>query len=514
MGIGEWHVRSALGERAEADAEIYHDAGDLIELSCFQLLYPGSGADFPAIEEGKLALLSTPKGLRLKLTSGRLVNEPIIQVRLKIGCGASQTRDMVLLFSPKELPPAPVQVAEAETPPEPQKPAQAAVHPDAAAPAASAATKAAPVAHMRSPAAPTPRTTKPVTGAPGANAVKPRLAAATQLRPVAKSGKLVLSGEIDPEIANRLRLSAAMRNQPTQSTQATQEEREQLRRLYQTMMQLADLKEGLASGKAKQPPAVPAATPAPAPVAPLPATQPQPTPPVAPPQAAPKATPVPPPVKPDEAKATPLPPLDSLSNWWMPALGVLLLALLLGLALWLARRRRGQRELPEPIEPMPPIHKLDIHSRPGGQDEETLDALLKKEEAMPEASALPAKPATASPFASPTSGGMTIHSENTSFQTSYRTMLDLAESMMAFGLTNDAADALKEYVEDHPDVAVEPWIKLLDILRQTGTRHEFEQYGQKLKHHFNIDLPGWETADAAAIDSNQNIDLIDRKSVV
>jgi hypothetical protein len=232
-------------------------------------------------------------------------------------------------------------------------------------------------------------------------------------------------------------------------------------------------------------PAEQAAPPAPAAVTPQ--TPPQPAPPAA---------------KAEAPQGTPLAPLSGLGDWWLPALGLLLVALLLGLLLWFVRRRGRVRELPEPFEPMEPITKLDMHNEAVEEEpaqRQTLEAMLGDETpepiaplAAPEAPTPPAQAASANPFGG--TPGMTVHSENASFQTSYRTMLDLAESMMAFGLTNDAADALKEYVEEHPQVALEPWIKLLDILRQSGNQKEFEAYSQRLKQNFNVELPSWDAS--------------------
>jgi LPXTG-motif cell wall-anchored protein len=475
MGIGEWRTLSALGEPARAEAMILHEAGDLIDANCFQLVFVGPNGEFPGLDDAKLSVRDGNKGLRLILESPRAISEPIAQVRIRMRCGVPHTRDMLLFFSPRE------QMRELEAQQTPT------VVTDARAPKATQGNPTSKTAASKATSA-TPRKTTSKT--PARATANKSGGTATTTHAGAKP-RLVLSSELAPEIVDRLRLS---RDLGSGRREATQAEREQLRRLYRSMMELADLKEGRApSGRATAAPAptattqpsatTPAEAPAPAVAAPPPAAQV--TPAVPPPGATQAATPTPP--KAEEPKAMPLPPLDDMQRWWLPVVGALLLALLLGLFL-LRRRRNGSRNLPEPIEPMPSIDRASIKSEPAREDSETLEALLEKENKTV-AKTVDDNQGSSS-FANV--HGVTVHSETPNFLTSYRTMLDLADSMMAFGLINDAADALKEYVEEHPGVAVEPWLKLLDILRQSGKRADFDQYSNNLRQHFNLDLPGWD----------------------
>ena len=494
MGIGEWRVQSYLGERLEAEADIFHDAAELIDPECFKLAYPGVNSDFPALNGGQLIIKSTAKGMSLKLASSRIVNDPIIQIRLKISCGASQIRDMVLFLSPKEI----IQPGRSES-----------------------ATLTALSAPSQDAQANPSSKQKPGTGSHLANGTKlergisrkpsksaagnrsPRRAHQSSQNP-STAPRLVLSSELDPEILDRLKLSNTLRLAPTE---ATQEEREQLRRLYRSMMYLADLKEGRAT-QANRPvlpegllPAPPSIPDNPATDAVLAGSSTQ----------APSSTAIVDGVQ--QPPAMPMEPQDNwrLSSWWIPLLAVLLLALLLGLLLWLSRRRKpAAGVLPEALEPMPSIHNVKLRSESTNNQPETLESLLKNSKSdIEEKPAAEKKKNLTSEFAQV--HGVTVHSESPSFLTSYRTMLDLAESMMAFGLVNDATDALKEYVEDHPQVAVEPWLKLLDVLRQAGKKTEFDQYSLKLRQNFNLDLPGWDeqSADATAT-SPDSADLDER----
>jgi len=314
----------------------------------------------------------------------------------------------------------------------------------------------------------------------------------------------VLSHQLDPEIVERLKLSHDLRRPPRE---ASPEEREQLRRLYRSMMYLADLKDGRSG----------------APRPDLPEGMPQGETAVLPLMEGVRsgasvhllaggndaaATPPDPLAQPE---SQPLAPLEGWSwdTWWIPAALLLLLALLLGLVLARSRRAKNARELPEALEPMPPIHSVKLRSENGNGAGDTLESLLKREDEA-DSRKPPASDGQDSHVGLGPIHGVTVHAESQSFTTSYRTMLDLAESMMAFGLVSDATDALKEYIEDHPQVAVEPWLKLLDVLRQAGKRTEFEQYSLKLRQNFNLEIPDWdavqadvtvaEQADAEALD--------------
>jgi hypothetical protein len=484
LGIGEWHAQSYLGERAAAEAEIFSDPGEIIDANCFRLQYPGKDAEFPALENAKLQVRSTPKGLRLRIETSASNNEPIAQIRLKFTCGPAQTRDMLLFFSPREFENA---TRSANVVPSVAgAPGSQAAGDNKGAKNKGAGTSADIGSSSAKAKNKSTGGKNRTHGAGLANASAPRTA--SRVPDSSRSSdttkpRLVLSGELDPAILERLRLSTELRAVPRQATEA---EREQLRRIFKSMMQLADLKESTATAQAKAT-STPATDAASTPASVTPAPEPTATPPAA-------STPVPP-SKPaaraEEPKATPLPPLDSLQSWWLPIVGIVALALLLGLLLWGLRRRRLKRALPEPIEPMPSIHQSRIKSEgeTGTDASETLDSLVKKE--VPSGD----KP-EAGPSAFANVHGVTVHSESPAFLTSYRTMLDLADSMMAFGLVTDAADALKEYVDDHPDVAVEPWLKLLDILRHNGKRADFDLYSQKLRQHFNLDLPAWDAPDS------------------
>lgn len=70
--------------------------------------------------------------------------------------------------------------------------------------------------------------------------------------------------------------------------------------------------------------------------------------------------------------------------------------------------------------------------------------------------------------------------------------LDLAEVMLSYGRTTGAMQALKDYLHDHPTISVRPWLKLLDLHRQTGMREDFERAAETVHRHFNVRVPDWD----------------------
>lgn len=78
-----------------------------------------------------------------------------------------------------------------------------------------------------------------------------------------------------------------------------------------------------------------------------------------------------------------------------------------------------------------------------------------------------------------------------------RAVLELAEMMLGFGRVKGAAVVLHEYISKNPDEALRPWIKLLDVYRQAGMRHRFEEVARRLHQRFNVQRLDWEEANPA-----------------
>jgi len=71
-------------------------------------------------------------------------------------------------------------------------------------------------------------------------------------------------------------------------------------------------------------------------------------------------------------------------------------------------------------------------------------------------------------------------------------VMELAEIMLSFGRVKGAAQALQEYIDTNPQEALKPWIRLMDVYRMAGMRHEFEKVAHELNKNFNVQVQNWE----------------------
>lgn len=72
--------------------------------------------------------------------------------------------------------------------------------------------------------------------------------------------------------------------------------------------------------------------------------------------------------------------------------------------------------------------------------------------------------------------------------------MELAEIMLSFGRVNGAAQTLQEFIEANPKAALQPWMRLLDIYRDSGMRAEFEALATNLNQNFNVEVVHWDKA--------------------
>ncbi|MDR0634981.1 MAG: hypothetical protein LBF91_08395, partial [Azoarcus sp.] len=70
--------------------------------------------------------------------------------------------------------------------------------------------------------------------------------------------------------------------------------------------------------------------------------------------------------------------------------------------------------------------------------------------------------------------------------------IELAEIMLSFGRVNSAAEALAAFIENNPKEAIAPWLKLLEVYRESGQRAEFDKIARKLNKTFNARAVNWD----------------------
>jgi hypothetical protein len=71
-------------------------------------------------------------------------------------------------------------------------------------------------------------------------------------------------------------------------------------------------------------------------------------------------------------------------------------------------------------------------------------------------------------------------------------VMELADIMLSFGRVKGAAQALQEFIDNNPQEALQPWIRLMDVYRMAGMRAEFENVARNLNQHFNVEVQSWE----------------------
>ena len=74
----------------------------------------------------------------------------------------------------------------------------------------------------------------------------------------------------------------------------------------------------------------------------------------------------------------------------------------------------------------------------------------------------------------------------------HESALELAEIMLSFGRVQGAAQTLADYIESNPKQAVRPWLKLLEVYRDADMRAEFETLAWRLNQTFNVEVMPWQ----------------------
>ena len=126
LGLGGLRVRSALGEPFRAEVALIGSGESTPASTCFSIETPPSMSadDLPWLGSGRMRI----QGRTLHISSSAPINEPVLMVGVRVGCGFEVSRDYTVLMQPMGAAPEDAPVASAAP----------------AAPAASAADSAAP----------------------------------------------------------------------------------------------------------------------------------------------------------------------------------------------------------------------------------------------------------------------------------------------------------------------------------------------------------------------------------
>ena len=439
--LGEIRSSSRFGELLHAEIELEEEPADRFDASCVKLYRPAqAAADVPWITEARLSFRRENGKGKLYISSDRPLRDPAVQIGVQSSCpGGRVWREYTFLVSP------------------------ALVH-SASAGSELPALPPAPVRLLP--------TAEPVAVEPG----RRRASVNAPSEPPSRTG---LSSSAGIDQTGGLRMSTALA-----STEVTSEfTRDLLRGEYRLLTELNEKADGqLAMAEklrrldretgdlraAGLRPAAAGATDAPAPLsASPPAAAVAAMASVAPP-ASPKAGPeaaAPPPTRPD----------DSGELLLLVGLGG---GLLLILALFIRRRAH-----PAALAATVPSRPMDA---PGVVAER--DGLLPTQAAAPAVALDDEMAADAAPAPVPEE----IPPPPESLEVT--PVMELAEIMLSFGRVSGAAQALQEFIEANPKAALQPWIRLLEIYRDSGMRTDFEALASNLNQNFNVEVVHWDHA--------------------
>jgi hypothetical protein len=71
------------------------------------------------------------------------------------------------------------------------------------------------------------------------------------------------------------------------------------------------------------------------------------------------------------------------------------------------------------------------------------------------------------------------------------TTLDEAKLLVGVNRTAEAINHLKTNIEQDPKASIQNWLYLLEILRNTQQKDEFEHFAGRLHQTFNVEAPTW-----------------------
>lgn len=478
VGLGEMRGQPDLGERLRVEIDVLGAEKLALETGCFRLIPPAGGGDLPALRAASLEYRASPKPT-LIVRSHAPLREPIFQLAVQIGCGHEVSREYMLLASPaREQPVAAPTARVVATSPVASTSAVPAEPPVRKAPRVRAP------APVEAPMQLAPRKiVKPAAGrampdrlllSDGGDVAEPSLRIAGEL--------LSWKGESPAREAQRevlrleFRMLMAMHEQATSQLATAEKLRNMeatLGELQQRAGEFAQRVEKSPAGEASPPTATP-------------------TPPLA-------SAPVINPAVDD----------DWFSEWML--YGVILGALL-GVGGWLGWRNYRERQVrlieetfarqPAVVDVDPrrseerdePGGVVDLHVEPSAMGAPmSVDLELDGGHDIEQPSKFPAPPPSAAADSMFSISNATVDEH---FEAN--PVMELADIMLSFGRVKGAAQALQEYIDNNPQEALQPWIRLMDVYRMAGMRDEFERVAGNLNQHFNVEVQNWSAPEASA----------------
>ena len=502
MGLGELRGQPALGDRLRLEIDLLGADKHNLDPACFRLIQPSSTGDLPWLKKASMSIRQAVPPV-LEIRSEIPLREPILQLAVQMTCGVEVSREYMLLASPfKDVAlPERIQrpVSEALGVPVPVAPRPIRVRP------------VPPPDRLETPA---PLTRQRVERRPVTNRLPDRLLVSGGIdvgEPSLRLATDLLSwraGQSEAKEAQReilrleFRMLAALHEQVT-TQMATAEK---LRNMEATLGELQQRTTEFAQRVEKnEAPVAPSAQKLDAP-------------------AQPSAVPavVAPAIKPRPApQITTANSSAGLSDWSLYGLA---LGIFLGLAGWLGwkkyRERQEQRGDDEYLIESPDIEVdpkregereelggVDLHVSPAAMGM-PMQVDLELDGGEPDQAASAVVPAIV-PAKLPAGvhdSLMSISAATVDEHFESNPVMELADIMLSFGRVKGAAQALQEYIDNNPQEALQPWIRLMDVYRMAGMRTEFETVASNLNQNFNVEIQHWDGA--PSLGDHQSVDLL------
>ena len=483
VGLGDLRGSPSLGQGLKLEIDLIGATKAALDANCFRLVPPTAANELPWLRR---AIFSVQQGKTpvLEIRSELPLREPVLQLVVELGCGHDISREYIVLASPA-MDTAPVSRPLAQVVVEPMSSQVATRPPRSSRPQAIDRPK------------PAPRLSDPVPQpAPGRKAKAEKRPAESGLpdRVILPAGDDVgdpslrlstefssMSGKGVTEAQREvLRLEygmlIALHDQATTQLAAAEKLRVMESTLGELQQRTSDFAQRIEQG------AVPGGVSANRNAEPA----------VPPPSAKPTGQP-----KPLTRPATPVVPEESSLSEWSLYGG--LLGALLGLVGWFGWKKYRERQATfvvlddDLLEP-----EVEVDPKRGGEFEERGGVDLQVE---PAAMGMPmivdvdighlneggsaAKPAKAH------DSMFSISSATVDEHFEANPVMELADIMLSFGRVKGAAQALQEYIDNNPQEALQPWIRLMEVYRMAGMREEFENIASSLNKNFNVEVQSW-----------------------
>lgn len=489
IGLGELRGQSALGDRLRLEVDLLGAEKLVLDPACFRLVQPSGGGDIPWLRQASFSVRKAAKPV-LQIRSEAPLREPILQIAVEVGCGHDVARDYMVLASPERFDLSP---------------------PQAKAPLAQTAV-------VTADALPQAKFPKTLSVFPIQQPDRPKLAPLPKIKRAASprlSDRVLLSAGIDiGEPALRLAPELSL---PVEQLEIKEAQRDILRLEYRmlaalqeqvttqmaTAEKLRNMEATLGELQQKTSEFAQRVEPVPSPVAPAPVR-------------------VDPQIEQTIVRPTvlPSPSIDDsfrLSEW---SIYGALLGALLGVGGWLGWRRYRERQawlveneyLSEPPEFEIDAKRSEEREEPGGVDlpvEPTeMGRTMQVDLELDGGESVVSVQADV-PSAKPSRAGdslMSISATTVDEHFEANPVMELADIMLSFGRVKGAAQALQEYVDNSPQEALQPWIRLLEVYRMAEMRNEFELLATNLNQNFNVAIPSWEPGKPKA--ATNEVDLV------